>query len=148
MDTDPHAAGAPTDPGDGHTGADHHDAGHGRVTRAANDALHVRRAFGEPIVRDGVTIVPVARVTGGAGEGYGSGSLDGAGPGDRAQGAGSGSGEGGGFGLRVQPIGVYVVSGSQVRWEPAFDLARAILGGQVVVAVVALAVAWARRRRR
>lgn len=146
MDT-PSTAGSPT-PRPADEAADRPGADRGRVTRAANDALHVRRAFGEPIVRDDVTIVPVARVTGGAGEGYGSGSLDGAAPGDRAQGAGSGSGEGGGFGVRVRPIGVYVVSGSQVRWEPAFDLARAILGGQVVVAVVALAVAWVRRRRR
>lgn len=118
------------------------------ATRAANDAMHVRRAFGEPIVREGVTIVPVARVTGGAGEGRWSGRLDGTGPGERAQGAGSGSGAGGGFGVRVRPLGVYVVDGSQVRWEPAFDLARAILGGQVLVAVIALTVAWVRRKRR
>lgn len=145
MDTSPSTAGPSPDD---HGGTAHPDVDRGRVTRAANDALHVRRAFGEPIVRDQVTIVPVARVTGGAGEGYGSGTLDGAVPGERAQGAGSGSGEGGGFGVRVRPIGVYVVSGTQVRWEPAFDLARAILGGQVVIAVIALAVAWVRRRRR
>ncbi len=147
MDTDRGTSGssAPDAAGGTH---DKRSPGRRRVTRVAADTLHVRRAFGEPIVRDGVTIVPVARVAGGAGEGYGSGSLDGGTPGNRAQGAGTGSGEGGGFGVQVRPIGVYVVSGSQVRWEPALDLARAILGGQVVVAVVALAVAWARRRRR
>ena len=41
------------------------------------------------------------------------------------------------FGALVRPLGVYVV-----------DLNRAILGGQAVVIVVAMSLAWVLRRRR
>lgn len=116
----------------------------GRALRVAGDALHVRRAFGEPVRHGDVTIVPVAAVMGGSGAGWGTGEAVG-GPGGHDN---TGSGGGGGFGVRVRPLGVYVVRGDQVRWEPALDLARVIAGAQAVAAVVALAVAFGRRRRR
>lgn len=112
-----------------------------RPLRAAADALHVRRAFGSPVEQDGVTLVPVAAVWGGAGSGWGSGEIGG-------QDTRTGDGGGGGFGVRVRPLGVYAVSGSRVQWQPTLDLGRVIAGGQAVVAVVALAVAFGRRRRR
>ena len=37
--------------------------------RALADLLTVRRVFGEPVVRDDVTVIPVARVVGGGGGG-------------------------------------------------------------------------------
>lgn len=37
----------------------------------ARDVLTVRRVFGEPVTQDGVTVIPVARVSGGAGGGNG-----------------------------------------------------------------------------
>jgi hypothetical protein len=46
--------------------------------RGTLDAISVRRVFGDPYVADGVTIVPVARVTGAAG---GGGGGEGTGPG-------------------------------------------------------------------
>ena len=95
----------------------------------ARDALTVKRVFGEPIERDGVTIIPVAKVMGGAGGGAGSSS-----------GEEAGSGSGGGFGIRAVPAGVYVVRGDTVRWEPALDLNRVILGGQVVAVVLLMIV--------
>ena len=106
----------------------------------ARDALTVKRVFGEPIERDGVTIIPVAKVMGGAGGGAGSSS-----------GEEAGSGSGGGFGIRAVPAGVYVVRGDTVRWEPALDLNRVILGGQFVAVVLflvirSLASVLARRR--
>lgn len=58
---------------------------------SARDALTVRRVFGEPFERDGVTIIPVAKIGGGAGGGSGD-SAD-------------GSGSGGGFGLTATPAG-------------------------------------------
>lgn len=119
------------------------------ATRIAEELLTVRRAFGEPVERDGTTLVPVARVTGGAGSGYGSGTLDGGTGADRGtHGQGEGTGGGDGYGVRVRPLGVYAVRGDQVRWEPALDLQRVILGGQALVAVAVLAIAWAARRRR
>ena len=112
--------------------------------RVARDLLTVRRAYGEPIQRGDVTIVPVARVVGGSG--YGDGDGQWAKPGDDEQGTGSGSG--GGFGVIVTPVGVYVVTGTDVSWQPAMDLNRVILGGQVVGAIALLLLARALGRRR
>lgn len=112
--------------------------------RAARRLIHVRRAFGTPIERDGVTLVPVARVYGGTGFGGGDGRIDT--EGEHA--SRSGSGGGGGLGVSVTPVGVYVVKGADVRWEPAFDLNRAVIGGQVLGAIAILVLARALRRRR
>src|SRR5437588_871712 len=49
----------------------------GQILEQARDALTVRRVFGEPIQRDGVLVVPVAKLMGGAGSGSGE---EGAGP--------------------------------------------------------------------
>lgn len=87
----------------------------------AKDSITVKRVFGEPYERDGITIVPVASVRGGAGGGGGEGP------------EGEGSGSGSGFGVSGRPVGVYVIDRSgQVSWQPAFDLNRVILGGQIV----------------
>jgi uncharacterized spore protein YtfJ len=90
------------------------------------DTVTARRAFGDPYEQDGVTIVPVAQVSGGGGGG--SGKLEGENPRD---------GSGGGFGLGVVPAGVFVLKGGQVSWRPAVNVNKVILGAQTV-AVVAL----------
>jgi uncharacterized spore protein YtfJ len=90
----------------------------------ARDAITVRRVFGDPVERDGLTIIPAASVQGGGGGGGGA---------DDAHGSGSG----GGFGIRARPVGAYVIRDGKVRWEPALDLNRVILGGQIV-GIVAL----------
>jgi uncharacterized spore protein YtfJ len=100
------------------------------ILSGARDALTVRRVFGEPIERDGVCVVPVAAVRGGAGGG-----------GDRA-----GDG-GGGFGLSAVPAGVYVIDGGDVTWKPAVSPNRIALGGQLV-AGLALLVVWSAIRAR
>lgn len=120
----------------------------GRLLRVLDDALHVRRAFGEPVVQGDVVLVPVARVTGGGGLGHGTGEGTATVPGAAAPGTGSGSGGGGGLAVRVHPVGAYVIRGSDVSWHPAFDLTRVALRGQVVGAPAILALAWALRRRR
>jgi uncharacterized spore protein YtfJ len=96
------------------------------------EAFTVRRAFGEPVERDGAVIIPVARVMGGGGGGE----------------SGQPEGSGGGFGGRISPVGVFVVKDGDVRWEPAFDLNRVVLGGQLLAGLALLIVrAWVRRRR-
>jgi uncharacterized spore protein YtfJ len=85
----------------------------------AKDAITVKRVFGEPYERDGVTVVPVAAVRGGGGGGGGEGP------------SGEGSGSGSGFGISGRPVGIYVIRNGQVSWQPAFDLNRVILGGQI-----------------
>ncbi len=103
------------------------------ILQQAADTLTVRRVFGEPIERDGVLVVPVARVRGGAGAGGGEAR------GPQSEGDGAGRGSGGGWGADARAVGVFVIAGGDVRWVPALDLNRVILGGQVA-AVVALLV--------
>lgn len=112
--------------------------------RAARDLLTVRRVYGEPIVTGDVTLIPVARVVGGSGYGDGDGQWQKDGDDE----TGTGSGSGGGFGVHVSPVGVYAVRGTEVTWQPAFDLNRVILGGQLVGAIALLVIARVVRRRR
>lgn len=99
--------------------------------RGTHDSMSVSRAYGDPYELDGVTIIPVARVSGGAGGGGGEGSDD--------EGS-TGGGFGTGFGLHVNPVGVYEVRGDQVEWKPALDVARLARGGQILAGVVAVCV--------
>lgn len=120
--------------------------------RSLADLLTVRRVFGEPVTRDGVTVIPVARVTGGGGGGSGTAPAAGRSDDDAAAVDGQevpGSGSGGGLGVHAVPLGVYVVTDSDVTWRPALDLQRIIAGGQVVgaLAILTVLVGLLRRRR-
>ena len=99
-----------------------------RTIEGAKDALTVRRVFGDPYEKNGVTVIPAARVQGGAGGGAGQAP------------DGSGQGGGSGFGVNAKPAGVFVVKGDDVAWRPAVDVNRVIMGAQVV-AVLALLLA-------
>ena len=88
----------------------------------AKDAMTVKRVFGEPYEKGGVTFIPAAVVAAGAGGGGGSDDGDGS------------SGEGGGFGAGARPAGAYVIAGDQVRWEPAVDINR--LAGNLTAIIV------------
>jgi uncharacterized spore protein YtfJ len=91
----------------------------------ARDALTVKRVFGEAYEKDGTTVIPAAAVRGGAGGGGGE-SPD-------------GSGGGSGFGLTARPVGAYVVRDGEVRWQPAVDVTRVILGAQIAGIILFLA---------
>jgi uncharacterized spore protein YtfJ len=98
----------------------------------ARDAVTVRRVVGDPIERDGTTVIPVAAVQGGGGAGR-SASAD----------------DTGGWGwVRARPVGAWVVRDGDVTWRPALDVSRLVLGGQVVALGLLLAVRRRRRRRR
>ena len=100
----------------------------------ARDAITVRRVFGEPYEKEGLTVVPVARLAGGGGGGSGQD--------DDGQ-----QGDGGGFGMMARPAGVYVIGDGQVSWRPAIDpnrIAGAIAG--VLVAAIIARAATARSR--
>jgi uncharacterized spore protein YtfJ len=86
------------------------------------DAINVRRVYGDPVEREGVTIVPAALVIGGTGGGGDSGGDGGA-----------------GLGLFARPVGAWEIRDGMVRWRPVFDLNRVLL----VLAFVGL---WALRR--
>jgi uncharacterized spore protein YtfJ len=98
------------------------------VIAQARDALTVKRVFGEPYEKDGVTIIPAARIQGGAGGGSGEDP--------QRQGKGSGSG----FGITARPVGAFVVRDGELTWRPAADVNRIVLGGQVVAVVALLTV--------
>ena len=99
----------------------------------ARDAITVKRVYGDPYERDGVTIIPAAAVGGGAGGGSGQGPEAGQ------------SGGGGGFGLGARPVGAYVVSDGTVRWEPAVDVSRIATQALAVTAFSLVLFAWRRR---
>jgi uncharacterized spore protein YtfJ len=110
------------------------------VLAQARDSITVKRVFGDPIERDGMTVIPVANVMGGAGGGSGiQGGLQGSGIQGEGSDPSASSGTGAGYGVRATPAGVYVVRGDTVKWEPAVDMGRVILVGQLV-AIVALLV--------
>jgi len=112
------------------------------------DGAQARKVFGEPIERDGMTVVPVAKVQGGGGAG-GGGVTQGMHAGEPGTGEGVGSGGGAGVGVMAKPLGVYVIRGGKVSWRPALDLNKVILGGQVVLALALLTLrTYLKKRRR
>ncbi len=100
------------------------------------DAITVKRVFGEPYEKNGVTVIPAASVVGGGGGGYG----------DNPEGGGDakGAGAGTGFGLAGRPAGAFVIRGDEVTWQPAIDVNRIATGFLVVMAMRLIL----RRRRR
>jgi uncharacterized spore protein YtfJ len=94
----------------------------------ARDALTVKRVFGDPYEKNGVTVIPAASVRGGAGGGSGEGP------------EGTGKGGGGGFGLTARPAGAYVIRGDQVSWQPAVEVNRIVLGAQILALAAMLTV--------
>jgi uncharacterized spore protein YtfJ len=104
------------------------------------DTLTVKRVFGEPYERNGVVVIPAATVAGGGGGGSGEG--------EKPDGTGVGQGTGAGFGLAAKPAGVYVISGDTVKWQPAIDVNRVILGGQIVAITFLLLLRTVLKRRR
>lgn len=98
------------------------------------DAVTVGRVYGEPYVKDGLTVIPAAFVMGGGGGGTGQDDT-------------GGQGEGGGFGMRGRPVGAFVVSGGGVTWRPAVDVNR-MAALAAVVAVVWLVTRASRTRAR
>ena len=93
-----------------------------RLTQA-QDAMSVRRVYGEPFEKDGATVIPAARIRGGGGGGQGRQ------PNQEQEGSGYG------FGLVADPDGAFVIKEGKVTWVPALDVNRVILGGQIIAVV-------------
>lgn len=120
------------------------------VLAQAREAMTVKRVFGDPIERDGMTVIPVANVMGGGGGGSGEGPMSvGAATGDGEATETSpgqtrpamGSGAGAGFGVRATPAGVYVIKDGDVSWRPALDQTRIAVMGQLI-GVFFLFIVW------
>ena len=97
------------------------------VLNHARGAMTVKRVFGDPYEKDGVTVIPVANVMGGAGGGGGSSAGVPAGNGDAVADGAPESGYGIGYGMRATPAGVYVIKDGEVEWKPALDVNRVAL---------------------
>jgi uncharacterized spore protein YtfJ len=93
------------------------------LLRGAQDAITVKRVYGEPVETEGVTILPAAAVRGGGGGG-----------GDAEHNGG------GGFGLQARPVGAWVIRDGDAAWSPAVDVNR------IVVFAFLLGLAFALRR--
>jgi uncharacterized spore protein YtfJ len=89
----------------------------------ALERLESRIVFADPVEKDGVTVIPAARITGGGGGGSGA-DADGR------------RGEGGGLGVVARPVGAFVVKDGRVTWRPAVDVNRlvATVGAVLVTA--------------
>ena len=111
------------------------------VLEEARDVIGVQRVYGEPMQKNGVTVIPAARIMGGAGSGSGTvPTPDGEAP---AKETGSGTG----VGMMGSPAGAYVIKGEDVRWVPALDVNRIVLGAQILAIVLILAVRSVSRAR-
>jgi uncharacterized spore protein YtfJ len=100
----------------------------------ARAALSAERVYGRPVEKDGVTVIPAAKVAGGAGAGGG------------VEADGSESGGGGGFGLTARPAGALIIKpDGNVRWKGFLDLNRMIVGCQIV-AIAFFAFVWLTHR--
>jgi uncharacterized spore protein YtfJ len=89
----------------------------------ARDAMTVKRVYGDPIERDGILVIPAAKVAGGGGGG-----------------ADAENNGGGGFGLRATPAGAWIIREGQVEWQPAVDATRIATLGMVVAIIFLLTV--------
>jgi uncharacterized spore protein YtfJ len=72
------------------------------------DAATVERVYGEPYEKDGVSVIPAAKVSARDGSGAARG----------------GEHSGGGIRVDAEPVGAYVVRGGEVEWQPVFDLTQ------------------------
>ena len=103
------------------------------------DAVSVKRVYGEPYEKNGLTVIPAATVRGAGGGGMGDHE-------------GVDTGSGGGFGLMARPSGAWIVEDGRATWKPAVDVNRIVLGGQVIALAAILMtgrilLAHSRRRR-
>ncbi len=113
------------------------------AAQATRKILQARRVYGDPIERDGITVIPAVRIRGRAGGRNGRNRSD-----ERNGKATKRGGPMGGFRVSARPAGMYVIRDGKVTWMPALDVNRIIVGGQIVGMVLgafAMAV-WGPRR--
>ena len=90
------------------------------------DRAGVRAIFGDPVERDGVTVIPVGRLRWGFGGGGGTGGPPGGEPGE---------GSGGGGGVAVSPVGYIEISGGTATFR---RVAMSASPGTLIAAAIAL----------
>lgn len=104
-----------------------------RLVSKVGGQARVQTVFGDPVEREHVTVIPVARVRWGVGGGGGA--------------APEGSGSGGGGGVAADPIGYIEITSGGATFRP---IAPSFSAGTVIAAAIAAAIiirALARLRR-
>jgi hypothetical protein len=91
-----------------------------------SQTIGARRLFGKPYAKNGVVVIPVAKIRAGT---------RGAGPGPDKAG-----------GMSGRPVGAYVINGERVKWKPAIDVNGLMFRGQAFAALAVL-IALIRWRR-
>jgi uncharacterized spore protein YtfJ len=100
----------------------------GRIGQAVGQRAQASAVFGEPVEREGVTVIPVAKARFGFGGGGGSAATP-----------EEGSGGGGGGGASVTPIGYIEVRGGGAEFKritTASDLLAFVVASSVAVLTV------------
>jgi uncharacterized spore protein YtfJ len=110
-----------------------------RLANRIGGRVRVKTIFGDPVEKDGVTVIPVARARWGVGGGSNAGGNT------RENQTDEGSGAGGGRGVTVSPAGYVEVRDGRARFHPIYDPANV---AQIIVAsgIVAVLVLRAVRR--
>ena len=105
-----------------------------RLAKQLGATANVTSVFGEPVERDGTTVIPVARFKWGFGGGEGTGTES------------AGAGSGGGGGMTADPVGFIVISKGRARYRPlsGFGKVFPFVAG-VVVGSIALSLVGRRR---
>jgi uncharacterized spore protein YtfJ len=101
-----------------------------RIGRTVGRQAQVSAVFGEPVERDGLTVIPVARARFGFGGGGGSGT---------AAAEGSGAGGGGGGGGVVSPVGFIEVRDGRAEFKrivTPVDLLPAVAAASLVAVLL------------
>jgi len=131
--------------------ADPFGNGFSRLAERLGASASASSVFGEPVERDGVTVIPVARVRWGVGGGSGRGTGPGRGRGrgrKRAKADESELGElseqkeqnegtGGGGGVQASPLGFIELRGGQARYRRVHDPLRLAIAGLLLPLTIA-----------
>jgi uncharacterized spore protein YtfJ len=82
------------------------------LSEQVSESATVQKVYGEPIIHEQKTIIPVAKVRAGFGGGFGEARSDSSQEGSRNEGSGMGGG------LMVDPVGVYEITAESTRFVP------------------------------
>jgi uncharacterized spore protein YtfJ len=101
-----------------------------RIAERLGGAANAAAVYGTAVERDGVTVIPVAKVRWGFGGGSGSGE------GRMAEGSrqGGGSGEGGGGGVLATPMGYIEIANGAAEYKPIKDPMTLLFVPPVIIA--------------
>ncbi|MCI0870060.1 MAG: hypothetical protein J4O08_10105 [Chloroflexi bacterium] len=83
------------------------------ISERLQTAATVKTVYGDPVVAEGKTIIPVARVRFGFGAGFGEGDTGGEGVSGNAE---ADKGGGGGGGVEVRPVGFIEITPGETRY--------------------------------